>query len=244
MIILENLFSMLTNGPYANTAFSGTDYILKESHYPKVCGLINMGVLEIYKRFKFLENELVLYATPNTTNYYLRPNRVATLENITENQYILETPGVDGFLNIIKVTGAYDYSGTEIRINFPRVYQPEDSVTPVIIEVATDTLRITNLTATQPISIVYQSYPNKIVADDVDPETYELNIPDTIIDPLLSYIAAKTFKPTGANDSTANADKSASYEQQYELACQKIELYGLDVQDNTERDTFVNSGWV
>jgi hypothetical protein len=48
----------------------------------------------------------------------------------------------------------------------------------------------------------------------------------------------------GANDSTANADKSAGYEQQYELACQKLDMYGLDVQDNTERDSFERNGWV
>jgi hypothetical protein len=96
---------------------------------------------------------------------------------------------------------------------------------------------------------MYQAYPNKIVvADEVDLPNYELNIPDVVIDPLVAYIAAKTFKPMGANDSTANADKSNSYEQAYELACQKIMLYGLYGSDHTEVDKFDNefnrNGWV
>ena len=245
MIILQDVFSMLTNGAYANTAFSGTDNVMKEVHYNKVINLINLGVIEIYKRFKFLENELVLHVMPETTRYYLRASRVAPISQMSEHLYIEESPDTNGFLNIIKITGAFNSSGVELRINYPHVYNPTDTTTPTIIEVAPDVLQVTNILSAQTIGIVYQAYPTKIpIADFIDPETYELDIPDIIIDPLLLYIAAKTFKPMGSNDSTANADKSAGYEQQYELACQKLAMYGLPMHDTTERDTFDDNGWV
>jgi len=241
MIILQDLFNTLATGVYANTSFRDNDNLLKEEHYGKVVNSINLGIVEIYKRFKFLENELSLHITPLTTNYYLRPSRVAALLNIDENQYV-ESSTVDGFLNIVKVTSVYDSNGVELKLNNTSSYLSE---LPTVIELAPDILKITNFLLPQILSVVYQSYPNKITENDyVDPMSYELNIPEVIIDPLVSYIAAQTFKPTGANNSTANADKSASYEQQYELACQKLSMYGLSVQDSTDRETFDSNGWV
>jgi hypothetical protein len=243
MIILQDLFNTLATGVYANTALKGTDNALKAEHYGKVVNIINLGIIELYKRFKFLENELTLHITPLTTNYYLRPSRVADLEDITESLYI-ETPpvGSEGFLNIIKLTAIYDSNGNEIKCNNKSSYTSDY---PTIIELATDILQITNFTTAQTLNIMYQAYPDKLTAASyADPTTYEFNIPEIVIDPLISYIAAKTFKPMGSNDSTANADKSASYEQQYELACQKLAMYGLSVQDRIDRETFDSNGWV
>jgi hypothetical protein len=247
-MILQELFNTLSTGALANTTFSGTDGLLKETYHSKIINQVNLGVIELYKRFKLLENELTLHVTPNTRRYYLRADRVAPVTDITDELYIEEVLDVDGFLNIIEVLSAYDSNGTEIRMNYTSsvsLYDPDYAPeVPTIKQIAPDILQITDIVSPQIVSIVYQSYPNKIVADDTDPEDYELNIPDTIVDPLLLFIAAKVFKPMGANDSTANADKSSSYEQQYELACQKLMLYGLAVQDTTERDIFKSNGWV
>jgi hypothetical protein len=244
MTTLKDLVSMLITGAYANTTFSGTNGELKEAHYEKISNLINLGVIELYKRFKFLENELILHVTPSVTTYYLRADKAVALLDISTSKYI-ELSTSDGFLNITKVTGAFDSSGEEIPINFKPTCALEYYDLPVIISLATDILKITNVTTDQTISIVYQSYPTKLILDNFDdPESIEISIPDVAIEALLAFIAAKTFKPMGDNNSTANADKSASYEQQYELACQKISLYGLPVQDTTERDTFVDKGWV
>lgn len=242
MIILQDLFNTLTTGVYANTALSGLNGVLKEEHYGKVMNMINLGTLELYKRFNLLENELSLHVNLDTSKYYLRAARVAALGSITEDKYIEQPTDTEGFLNIVKVTTAYDANGTEIFLNRKNSYPGE---LPVIVELASDVLQITNILTPQVINIVYQSYPDKLTENNCyDPESYEFNIPDIIIDPLIAYIAAKTFKPMGANDSTANADKSASYEQQYELACQKLAMYGLAVQDRTERETFDSNGWV
>lgn len=245
MTTLKDLVSMLTTGAYANTTFSGTDGVLKIAHREKVVNLINLGIVELYKRFKFLENELFLHLTPSVTQYYLRADRVSGSTQMSASRYIESNDDCDGFLNIIKVTGAYDSSGSEIPINFTPPYSIEYYDLPIILSLATDILKVTNVSADQTISIVYQSYPTKLVTSDfVNPDNVEISLPDTAIEPLLAFIAAKTFKPMGDNNSTANADKSASYEQQYELACQKMSLYGLAVQDTTERETFSDKGWV
>jgi hypothetical protein len=238
MILLKDLFTMLSTGEFSNIALSrSATGTLNESEYEKVIGHINLGLVEIYKRFRFLENEMNLHVRPEVTTYYLRPERVVSLENITESKY-LERPGdYEGFLNILEITGIFDESGNELVMN-------NRFSTPAIRQLAVDTLKITGLTASAIYSVVYQAAPSKIVLDDeFDPDQYQLPIPDTIIEALLYFIAHRVYKPMGANNSTANADKSAGYQQQYELCCQKLEMYGLAPQNDDRENKFEEEGW-
>jgi hypothetical protein len=239
MVLLNDLFKMLATGVFANIALSRTSTgNINETEYEKVISNINLGIVEIYKRFKFLENELVLHVDPELNRYYLRPERIMTTDTPSLTRYIEAPADTEGFLNFIKITSVFDSEGVELNLN-------NRYAIPSILEVSHDILQIKNLTAAQALSIVYQSYPNKIVLNsDFVLEDTALDIPETIIDPLLYYVAARVYKPMGSNDSTANADKSAGYEQQYELACQKIVMYGLTAQNNDCPDTFNERGWV
>jgi len=60
----------------------------------------------------------------------------------------------------------------------------------------------------------------------------------------LYYIAMRVYKPVGANNSTANAGKADSYQQKYELSCQKLAMFGLHLDDDDKEDTFTRNGWV
>lgn len=239
MVLLKDLFSTLATGEFSNLSFSAElagDTVAASHH--KVVDHLNLGLIEIYKRFRFLEGELRLHVDPSVSNYYLRPDRLATLDNISTSRYIERPDDYEGFLNILELTGIFDESGTELKLN-------KRGTTPVIRQLATDVLKIGGLEAAQVLEVVYQASPSRIVLEaDTDLSTAALAIPETIIEPLLFYTAFRVYKPVGANSSTAQADKSASYQQQYELACQKLSLLGLDVQDNDRDDNFTADGWV
>jgi len=239
MVSLRELFSMLATGEFSNISLSrNTTGSISESEYPKIIGHINLGLIEIYKRLRLMENEVTLHAVPEVSDYYLREDRIASLAQISQTRYIERPANYDGFLNIIEITKVFDTLGNELTLN-------NRFVTPAIIQTSTDSLKITKLEEAQTFQIVYQAYPNKIVLDSsFDPEDYILQIPTTILEALLFYIAYRVYKPTGANNSTVNADKSASYQQQYELSCQKLELYGLGIQDCDQDNTFETKGWV
>lgn len=238
MVILRDLFDLLATGELSNIKLSRTTTgSLAEEEYGKIVGHINLGVLELYKRFKLLEKELTLHACPGVTEYYLRPERMASLHNMNTRTYIESFENNEENINIIEVLDIFDDVGNKLHMN-------DRFATPTIIGASVDILKITKLPAPQVLSVVYQSYPDRIIIDDdFDAEEYEYDIPPTIIEPLLYYIAARTYKPMGANDSSVNADKSVNYQQQYELSCQKLELYGLDVQNNDNPDTFASDGW-
>ena len=238
MIVLKDLFNLLASGEFSNISLTRTGSgQLNEKEYPKVIGHINLGILDIYKRFKFLENELVLHVDPSVSKYYLRPEKVTNLHNITTKMYIERPDDTEGCLNIIEVTSMWDSEGDELTMN-------NRYTTPAIKQLSNDTLKITGVPEKTTMNVVYNAYPDKIViGDDFSPEEHMLAIPETIIEPLLYYIAMRVYKPTGSNDSTANADKSAAYQQQYELSCQKIDLYGLELSDDDSAGKFENEGW-
>ena len=238
MVILKDLFHLLATGEFANIALSRTNTGgLDEKEYEKVIGHINLGILEIYKRFKLLENEFFLHADPSVTTYYLREANSALLNNITTTEYIEIPDNVEGFLNIVEITSIFDSEGEELRMN-------NRFEIPTIQQLSSDILKITQLEAAGIFSVVYQSYPDKIVIeDDFDPSAYVVYIPETIIEPLMYYVASRVYKPMGSNDSTANADKSDSYQQQYELSCMKLDLFGLPIQEDDKENTFESQGW-
>lgn len=238
MVVLKDLFDLLATGEFSNLtlAHSPTGG-LDEKEHEKVVGHINLGILEIYKRFKLLQNELVLHITPGLDKYYLRPEKVAAVQHMGQRMYIERSEDPDWSLNIIEIIGVFDSLGTEIIIN-------NRFMSPSIVQLAPDVLKITKIETYQTLDIIYQSCPTKIVVDDsFNPEEFVIYIPETIIEPLLYYVAARTYKPMGANDSSENSDKSASYEQKYELACLKFDLYGLSPQHDDKEDTFTKDGW-
>jgi hypothetical protein len=239
MVLLKDLFTTLATGEFSNLSFSAelAGNTIGASHR-KIVDHLNLGLIELYKRFRFLEGELRLHVDPRVTMYYLREDRLASIENISLTRYIERPSDYEGFLNILELTGVFKETGEEIKLN------NRQSV-PSIRQLAPDVLKIAGLTEAQTLEIVYQASPTKVVLDDeTDLTTAVLAIPETIIEPLLFYMAFRVYKPVGANNSTAQADKSASYQQQYELSCQKLAQFGLDLHDNDQEERFTSDGWV
>lgn len=240
MVILEDLFKLLATGEFSNISLSknGGDN-LEEQDYEKVIGHINLGILEIYKRFKFLQNEITIHVDPSVSVYYLHLDRLALEHNINKTEYLQIPEDSEGCLNIIEIIGAFAEDGTELIMN-------NRFLTPSILRVANDTLKISKVDVARKIDITYKAFPTKIeFEDDFDPEEVILHIPDTVIDPLLNFIAARVYKPTGSNDSSINSDKSINYEKKYELAMQKIDMYGLEGENADDNpDNFAEKGWV
>jgi hypothetical protein len=240
MILLKDIFTLLATGEFSNIALTKDKYDdLDESEYGKVIGHINLALVEIYKRFPIREEEVTLHATTDKEMYYLRPKHAAVLSRLNSNAYIEVPEGHDGYINIIEIKEVYGSDGVRIKLN-------NRYLTPHVRQMSEDTLKITGLTAADTFSILYQAHPSPIILDDdLNVANYMLNIPKTIVEALLYYVASRVYKPMGANNSTANADKSTGYQQQFELSCARLELLGLgivtDIDDDPEK--FERDGW-
>jgi hypothetical protein len=183
---------------------------------------------------------VTLHTLPEVDTYYLRDSKAGALNSMGDRFYIIRPTvqeELEGFLNIVKVLSVFDSENIALFLN-------DRHATPAILTRSFDSLKITGYDSAQILQVEYQAWPNKICIDDeFDPEDLLVDIPDTIIEPLLFYVGMRTYKPIGSNDSTANADKSSWYQSQYELALTKMDLYGLDTQLNDNEDTFTARGW-
>jgi len=239
MIPLKDIFSLLATGEFSNLAI-GKDHRgnIDEAEYGKIIRHINLAVIEIYKRFKFLEDEVILHAFPSISKYYLRPSYMVSADRINERTYI-ERIGDYNSINIIEIKDIYDEQEKKVTLN-------NRFCVPYIKQLSDDTLKITGLSKRTKFSVVFQAYPQLIILNDsFNLDIYHLNIPTTIVEAILYYVAARVYKPIGANNSTEGADKSSSYDHKYELSCQKIEHYGLDIDDdNKDINKFHKQGWV
>ena len=142
-------------------------------------------------------------------------------------------------LAVIEIKDIYDEQEKKVTLN-------NRFCVPYIKQLSDDTLKITGLSKRTKFSVVFQAYPQLIILNDsFNLDIYHLNIPTTIVEAILYYVAARVYKPIGANNSTEGADKSSSYDHKYELSCQKIEHYGLDIDDdNKDINKFHKQGWV
>lgn len=239
MILLSDIFRLLASGEYAGLPFSKNGDTINEKDWRTVSEHLNLGIVEIHKRLKLYEREIELAAVTTNQLYYIRPQYVAVSEaKLSEKQYLVKPGTYAGQLNLVEVIALYNSEGTEVKMN-------RRGQTPTVKQMSHDTLKITGLTANERFTVVYQSYPDKIqVQAGFDISSYVVYIPDTILTPLLAFVAHRAYKPTGTNDSTANADKSQSYLAQFELAMTQLKTLGLDIPDDAHQDEkFQREGW-
>jgi len=238
MITLNEIFNALAYGELSNLSLrQDSSNTLAEEHHPKIVSHINIGLIELYKRFNLLQGDITLHQQEDVTTYYLRSEYTGELADIDADTYIELAAGETFQNNIIKVLKVYDALGEEISLN-------DATDSEGVMTKAFDTLTMTPYDPPEILSLIYQAYYPKIVVDPlIQASAVSLYIPDFIIEPLLFYVASRVYKPMGTNASTADADKSVSYMQAYELACQKINMLGLDTEVNDTRDRFTANGW-
>jgi len=242
MILLKDLFSLLAAGEFSNIALKKDDRFgeLDESEYGKVIGHINLALVELYKRFSLREEEIDLHVRSSQEVYYLRSKYATIAGRLKAGQRYIEVPDDhDGYINLVEINKIFLPDGTELKLN-------NRFSVPSVRQTSEDTLKIIGLeTETEVLSIAYKAHPSPIVLDDTfNINDYTLYVPKGLTEAILYYVAARVYKPIGANNSTANADKSVNYQAQYELACTKYELYGLDLQeDDEDPDQFERQGW-
>lgn len=240
MVSLNEIFTMLATGEFSNISLQRDDSgQIDESEYESVINHLNLGLTEIYKRFNFLNYEILLHVDPSVETYYLHPERVVPLAQISTTNYLQRPDDWDGYINIVEVKDVFDSDGEPYTLN-------NRLKTPAILQLAPDRLKITGVETAEIMSVLYQAFPAKIVLDDdLDITDTYISLPETAIEALLYYIAMRVYKPIGKNDSTAQADKSQSYQAQFELSCTRIEQFGLDIDEdeNDIDDRFTEKGW-
>lgn len=236
MLLLSDLFDTLAFGELSGIKLGSAGEIV-EANYPKIVSHINLGLLELYKRFNIKRDELTIYQHADTTRYNLKSEHLGAVADMAADVYILEDEDNPFADDLIKVLEVYDEDEDQLPLN-----DKNDSTS--VFTPSPDILKMTPASPVETVSVLYKaSHPKIVITDNFDPDVYELEMPEFLQEALLFYVAARAFSgiKTGGVDTAKNPTYALLT--QYETACHKIQMFNLEPEVNDTQTGFENNGW-
>jgi len=183
-----------------------------------VLGFINLGLLELYKRFPLKEAEAIITLRDGKTTYKLD----GTDPDVS----------IDSDKELLIITGAYTTSDDgfveEMTMN------DEDD----IMGINTPSYNTVEIPATAEgvlVSIIYRATPKFITSvDDLLP------LPPQLLEALLNYVG---YRGHGSVSGELNAENQSHYVR-FENSCKRVILEGLITSDDLVSKKFKNRGFV
>lgn len=233
-MFLQEVFDQLTYGELSQTNIGGSSVgEIISSNYPAMVAHTNMGLTRLHNRFSLQTGEVIIQQYEGVTIYYLE-KRFTVSAGTEPIKYIEDGFGTPFKENVIKIEEVFDELGNKYPLN-----DSNDEYS--LFTPAYDRLQIPFPNATIAMSVMYRANHEKLSAIGLDPETTELHIPYTLLEPLVYFIASRIF---ASRQTTEFGNESANWYGRYEAACRTLELYGVDNTDATSAVVFEQGGWV
>jgi len=183
-----------------------------------VISFINLGMIELYKRFPLDTEEVIIELgriTDNNDSY----------ERISDTVYKLPN-------DLMYISAAYEEDGTEIGIN-----REDDPLS--IMTISWNKIQVPVATGGAYISVIYVKQPTLIVntpeilASDID-------LPVQLVEALLHYIG---YRGHGSIDGNIQAENNTHY-QRFEASVQRAKTLGVMTADGPLNRNIQEKGWV
>lgn len=244
--MLQEIYNQLTYGELSHLAIGGAniDGGIHENDRPKIINHIQLGLTALYKRFRLKEDEVIVELQEDQNTYYLDCDyAVSNTESTEPVKYLLDTD--NPFTGrILKVERVYDDLDYELLLN------KRDN--PCSLRTPTDTtlfipelvrLRTVPDPPIETVKVVYRA--NHPVIDvlmgQYAPNTIELELPQTHMEPLLYYIASRLHNPIGMVNEFHSGN---SYYAKYEAACMQLEINNYEIDNIGQEYKFEQRGFV
>lgn len=180
-----------------------------------VLGFINLGILELYKRFNLWEDEATITMAADTLIYKLDGVDANVAIDLSDKQLLM-------------IEGAYEETGEEYVLN--------DELDPYSIYTPTwHTIQVVEAVADQTISVIYRAAPIFLTAT-----TDVLPLPPQFYDALFCYCG---YKGHGSIKSEIKGENNTHY-LRFDAACDLINSLGLFAQDDLKSTKFYDRGFV
>lgn len=187
---------------------------------------INLGLVEIYKRFVLKTDEALITLVEGKTIYKLDGTDADVSMGTGDFLYLLTAYGEGDSLS--------DYSTDDLVLPINKEDDPYSVNT-----ISYNEVQVPLITNGAFISLIYTAKPTKVTSETVDAE---LDLPDTLIDPLLEYIGYRGYK--GMGDKGQSEDDIYFF--RFEAACNKAKELGVAIapDDFEMPDRLNNRGFV
>ena len=180
----------------------------------KVISYINLGLIELYKRFSLRTEEAVITMRDSKTIY--------TLSDV-DTDVSIET-GID----VMVITEVYDEGGALLPINV-------ESDDYSILTPSYNTIQVPYPAEGEILSVIFTAGPIYISVD-----TQSLEIPISLLEALLHYIG---YRAHGAIDGNIQTENNTHY-QRFEASCNRAIALGIVTADDTIESDVRNKGFI
>lgn len=233
-MLLSDIFDYLIHGELSQLSLTKSG-VIDVDDYPRIITNINLGLIELYKRFQLLTKNMPMDLRTTITRYNLHSNYAQTNTASAEPiKYLIDSVDEPFLDDILLITHVYDSDGIELPLNDLNAEWSVFTPSPFILEVPT---------LTEDISIVfsYRANPPIINYDIVtDPTEVEIALPVQFLEALTAYVAWRMFSPINVGEKA----EANSYYAKFEASCALINDLGMLNMDNNRNQRFYENGWV
>jgi len=183
-----------------------------------VISFINLGMIELYKRFPLDTEEVIIElgrVTDNNDSY----------ERISDTVYKLPN-------DLMYISAAYEEDGTEIGIN-----KEDDPLS--IMTISWNKIQVPVATSGAFISVIYVKEPALIV-NTPEALAEDIELPVQLVEALLHYIG---YRGHGSIDGNIQAENNTHY-QRFEASVQRAKMLGVMTADGPLSRNVQEKGWV
>ena len=244
---LMEIFSQLTYGELSQISIGGgAAGEINDANYDAVLSHINLGLTALYKRFPLKQGRIVVELQAGRMTYPLittyAMSNTKSKEPVKFIQDTLEP--FDGALH--KVESVFSNTGKEFGLNDAAdpwaISTPSAAVLRVPAVVVAKSSELPEDLQTTTLEVVYRAnHPIITQAGSFNPETYEVELPYSHLEPLLLFVASRVNNPIGmVNEFNAGNNYAAKYEQ----ACMALEEANLRVDQGAQFDKLHTKGFV
>lgn len=246
---LQDIFDQLATGEFSQMSIGGSAAgVIEESNWPRVINHINLGLIDLYKRFNLKEGRIKLLLQPGVTTYAIKSAYAVHNRGSRESVRYLEDSEAQPFKDDIqKIEKVLTDSGFELGLNDSSdpysVFTPSAFVLRVPEIIVDGSVDIPDQLNTGNLMLVYRASHPRIVqgVGYFDPARVEIELPDSHLEALLFYIASRANNPVGM---TNEFHAGNSYYAKYLASCQALKDVNLHVDQGSQNTRLQRNGWV
>lgn len=246
---LQEIFDQITYGELSQLSIGGEAAgVINENNYARIIPHINLALTALYKRFPLKTNRLTLNFVTDKIEYPLHSKYV--IENTRSQEavkYLNQNPNEKFQDDILKVEEIKTDLDESIVINDGldeySILTPTATILRIPIDIVNQIIDLPNWLKTTQLQIVYRANHPKIVIGNglFDPTRITIQLPESHLEPLLLFIAARMLTPLGTGQ--LEGFSSTTFIARYEAACASINQLGLKIDQGSQVERFREKGW-
>jgi hypothetical protein len=238
-MLLAEIFEQLSHGELGKLFIGGIDDEgINVNSHPELVAHINLGLLELHKRFPIKIKEIAIQQYSTITEYYLQEKYATNSGSAESPLYLLDTPNELFKANVLKIEKVTT-TNAEITGNMPLNDSANDDS---IYTTAYNTLKVPTPNDVDILTVSYRASHDLLIGDGIDPDTTEIEIPYSLLDPLLLFVASRVHANTPSLDGQQN--DSMLFLQKYEASIALVEQHSLIENTHTTNTKLDDNGWV